>query len=73
MSINKIDTDLCVGCEECVQTCPMDVIRMDREAVKATITYPEDCQICHLCRLHCPEDAIAISPEKCPPILVAWA
>jgi NADPH-dependent glutamate synthase beta subunit-like oxidoreductase len=32
---------------------------------KAEIVYQEDCQICHLCRLYCPVDAITITSDKC--------
>ena len=31
----------------CVNSCPMDVIRMDEEAEKAIIRYPEDCMMLH--------------------------
>ena len=73
MSIEKIDLDKCIGCGECVATCPMDVIRMDKETKKAKITYQEDCQICHLCRIYCPvEGAISISPSKCVHPMVGW-
>ena len=36
------------------------------------ILYPEDCQICHLCRMYCPVDAITISPDKSIPVIVSW-
>ncbi len=39
---------------------------------KAAITYPDDCQICHLCRIYCPKQAIAVTPDKRVPVLVAW-
>ena len=70
MSISNISG--CIGCNTCVQTCPTDVIRMDKKAQKAVIQYVEDCQICHLCRLYCPVDAITISPEKSIPVIVSW-
>ncbi len=65
MSIENIDAKKCVGCGTCELTCPMDVIRMDIEAERAAIVYPEDCQMCHLCDLYCPVgDVISISPTK---------
>lgn len=70
MAISSIDG--CIGCKTCVQTCPTDVIRIDESSGKAVIKYPEDCQICHLCRLYCPVDAITITPEKSIPVIVAW-
>jgi len=60
----------CIGCGTCVEVCPTDVFRL--EGGRAVIKYPEDCQICHLCRLYCPVDAITISPEKSLPVIVAW-
>ncbi|MDX2414321.1 MAG: 4Fe-4S binding protein [Bacteroidales bacterium] len=62
----------CIGCGECVLSCPTDVIRLDEKSKKAVIMYPADCQICHLCRMNCPVDAITISPEKAIPVIVSW-
>ena len=45
---------------------------MDRGTGKAVIKYVADCQICHLCRLYCPVDAIIITPEKSIPVVVSW-
>ncbi|WP_372739294.1 ferredoxin family protein [Neptunomonas sp.] len=62
----------CIGCEACVKSCPTDVIHMNKTTNKAEIRYPEDCQICHLCRLYCPVGAITITPEKHIPVMVSW-
>ena len=35
MTIKNINEDTCIGCGECVMSCPMDVIRMDDETGKA--------------------------------------
>ncbi|MDC7246116.1 MAG: 4Fe-4S binding protein [Sphaerochaetaceae bacterium] len=70
MAIKSIDG--CIGCGECVKSCPTDVIRLDPKTKKAVITYPEDCQICHLCRMNCPVDAITIDPTKSIPVVVSW-
>lgn len=62
----------CIGCGECVRSCPCDVIRINKDTGKAEIKYPADCQICHLCRMYCPVDAITLSPEKTIPVIVSW-
>jgi len=72
MSIEQIDLELCNGCGICVNSCPMDVIRMDEEGKKAIIKYPEDCMLCGWCEEDCPENAISISPEKTSPLIVSW-
>jgi len=70
MSIRSIDG--CIGCGECVQACPTDVIRLSSINKKAYIAYPQDCQMCHLCRMSCPVDAITIDSEKSIPVMVSW-
>lgn len=70
MAIDNISG--CIGCGVCIQSCPTDVIRMNEKTHKAEIKYPADCQICHLCRMYCPVDAISITPEKSIPVIVSW-
>jgi NAD-dependent dihydropyrimidine dehydrogenase PreA subunit len=72
MSIEKIDTDLCIGCGLCVDSCPMDVIRIDDVKEKAVITYPEECMLCLFCERDCPQHAIYVSPEKTIPVLISF-
>ena len=72
MPVDAIDTSKCIGCGTCVATCPMDVFRMDEASGKSKIAYQEDCQICHLCRIYCPVDAITITPTKCCRPMVGW-
>ena len=50
----------------------MDVIRMDKEAKKAVITYPEDCMCCDYCEIDYPVNAIYVSPEKTSPPILSW-
>lgn len=61
--ITKIDSDKCVGCGICENTCPLDVIRVN-EHKKAVIAYPEDCMTCYLCEMNCPQEAIYVHPFK---------
>jgi ferredoxin len=70
MVVEKIQG--CIGCGTCVKSCPTDVLRLDTRTKKAFIMYPSDCQICHLCRMYCPVDAITIKPNKSIPVIVSW-
>ncbi len=72
MSIERIDPELCNGCGICVDSCSMDVIRMDEAINKAVIRYPEDCMLCDWCELDCPEKAIYVSPLKSAPLILSW-
>ena len=72
MAIELIDLELCNGCGICVNSCPTDVIRMDKEIKKAVITYPDDCQMCEWCAKDCPEEAITVTLQRGLPILTSW-
>jgi NAD-dependent dihydropyrimidine dehydrogenase PreA subunit len=72
MAIEKIDEGSCIGCGDCVNSCPMDVIRMDRESDKAVIRYGEECMSCEQCVLDCPVDAITVTPYKTTPLITSW-
>jgi len=72
MSIETINEELCKGCGICVDSCCMDVIRMNEENNKAVIKYPDECMCCYYCELDCPENAIYVSPVKCEQVLVSW-
>jgi len=72
MAIENIDQDLCIGCGDCVNSCPLDVIRMDDEGDKAVIRYGEDCQNCEQCALDCPVEAITVTPYKATPFITSW-
>ncbi len=63
MAIKKINTAACNGCGACVNSCPMDVIRMDKKSQKAIIAYPDDCMVCCYCEHVCPTNAIHLTPE----------
>jgi len=72
MSIERIDPDLCIGCGICVDSCTVDVIRMDDTRKKAVIKYPDECMLCFNCELDCPTKAIWVSPVKKVLPLMAW-
>jgi NAD-dependent dihydropyrimidine dehydrogenase PreA subunit len=71
MAIQPINNDLCIGCKICVEICPMDVFRMDREAKKAIVRYPEDCMLCNFCVIDCPTDAITVTRDKSS-LILSW-
>lgn len=73
MAIQSINTHLCIGCGRCRDICPVDVIRIDTKIHRATIVYGEDCMMCQLCVVECPQDAITVTPEKRDPLPVSWA
>ena len=62
MSLVKILTHACTGCGVCVESCPMDVLRMNGtpDSPKAFVAYPDDCQACMLCLFDCPRRAVEV-------------
>ena len=72
MPIEGIDPDLCNGCGICVDSCPMDVIRINEENDKAIVKYRSDCMACNFCELDCPAKAITISLERVRPLTLPW-
>lgn len=54
-----INRDWCKGCSVCIKLCPKQVLELDRED-KATVVRPEDCIVCKLCELRCPDLAIEV-------------
>lgn len=53
MSVARYDLNACIGCRNCVNVCPMDVMKFDEEANKSVIAYPENCQSCGQCYINC--------------------
>ncbi len=72
MAIERIDEEVCIGCGDCVDSCPMDVIRMDESRGKAQIRYVEECMNCEQCALDCPVGAIGVSPYKSTGFIASW-
>jgi len=56
MSI-QIDKDKCIGCNECCNICPGNLIGTDRDN-RAFIKCPQDCWGCTACLKECPVGAI---------------
>lgn len=60
MSIARKSFEACIGCQKCVERCPMDVFYYDARINKSVIVYPENCQSCGQCYLVCPADSLMI-------------
>jgi NAD-dependent dihydropyrimidine dehydrogenase PreA subunit len=56
----RIDYQLCTGCGECYECCPMDVFGWDAETKRPTLAYLAECRICCVCETVCPEIAIDV-------------
>lgn len=71
----KIDLNLCVRCQVCVDSCFVNVLSWDEARGIPYGAYPAECQICTYCERICPVGAIEIVPDwqgrKTPPYLSA--
>ena len=57
-----IDTSWCKGCGICVEYCPKKVLKLENNVV--SIENKENCILCGLCELRCPDYAIYISKNQ---------
>jgi len=55
-----IGLELCTGCGRCYEFCPLDVIAWDDEEDRPVVAYPDECQLCFICQVECPEGAIKV-------------
>lgn len=52
------DSDICLGCNSCVEICQTDVMMPNPEKGEPPILmYPDECWYCGDCVDECPEDA----------------
>ncbi|MHC1698073.1 MAG: ferredoxin family protein [Geobacteraceae bacterium] len=59
-----IDVERCIGCRDCVEFCPNDVLDFDEVLGKARVKNFYNCVVeCRACAKICPVDAIAF-PDK---------
>ena len=66
MAIERIDYEKCTRCGNCIDVCPMDVLRPLGKVPH--ISYREDCMTCHLCAIYCKPKAIVIGPDRAVPV-----
>lgn len=64
MGVIRVDLNRCIGCENCVNICPMDVFYFDPAAHKSVLAYPENCQSCGQCFLNCQGRSLGISNDQ---------
>ena len=53
-----VDSDLCTSCGECVELCPMDIIRLNDEGLP--YQKYDECWYCKVCEEDCPEEALVM-------------
>ena len=63
MAVRRADLNKCIGCQNCVNICPMDVFRFDEASRKSVMAYPENCQNCGQCGLNCPGRSLSFDNE----------
>ncbi len=70
----KFDPAICLGCNQCVDVCPTDVMMPHPEEQKPPIVlYPEECWFCGACVEECPcPGAIIFSHPLATQISVNW-
>jgi NAD-dependent dihydropyrimidine dehydrogenase PreA subunit len=55
----EVDNEKCIGCEECVDICPVDVYEMQNE--KSVPVNAEECIGCESCVEVCAQGAITVT------------
>ena len=71
-SIIQIDENLCKGtegCKLCISFCPEDVLGASKTLTSrgvhpAAVINEEDCIICKLCMIYCPDLAIVVGDRE---------
>ena len=66
--VSKIDPELCTACEECMERCPMDAIKLDDDFSEII---EGRCIGCGVCIPTCPTEAISLFPKsgmEAPPV-----
>ncbi len=59
----SINHNWCKGCNICVTFCPKQVLELNEKGLSVAVR-PEDCIICKLCEMRCPDLAIKVLTEE---------
>lgn len=60
----SVDDSVCIGCGQCIDTCPNGVYKINTETGKVEVIDPENCVVlCDKCTAFCPVNAISF-PDK---------
>ena len=59
--VAKLDTEACIGCEDCLDRCQMGALTMTDDEVAALD--PDRCIGCGLCVTACPSEALSLHPK----------
>ncbi len=54
------DKTMCISCGTCVNYCPRDVLRMDKNHYPY-MKYRDDCWYCDVCTFVCPKGALKLN------------
>ena len=50
----RFNADICVGCNRCVEICPLDVfIPNPKKGAPPIVLHPEECWLCGVCVTEC--------------------
>ncbi len=65
----QIDNQFCKGCGLCIQVCPRKVLGKGGQRNRAGYSLPqilalENCGVCLLCEMTCPDLALSLSKEE---------
>ncbi|MBS3782713.1 MAG: DNA-directed RNA polymerase subunit D [Candidatus Thermoplasmatota archaeon] len=57
----EIDSERCDECEECIEVCPVDILKMEDDEL--IVTDVEECKLCSACEEACGKDAIKVEGQ----------
>lgn len=61
----EVDADKCIGCGDCLDTCPNGVFVLNEKTDKVEVAEPNNCVVlCDKCAGFCPSDAISFPDKK---------